>query len=94
MSTQSWSPALMQPLPGLLCIPTHPCLRAIYAVCRISGDGKAALFVYNYQGWSTQYLGRMISEGTTLAADWVAEWNLGTMDQFAPCNVRGCRWQA
>jgi len=58
-----------------------------------NADGKADLFVYNYQDWSTQYLGRMISEGTTLAADWVAdwvgEWNLGAVDQFAPCDARG-----
>ena len=34
-----------------------------------NSHGKADLFVYNYQGWSTHYLGRMIEEGTTLAAD-------------------------
>jgi hypothetical protein len=66
-------------------------------VADINGDGKADLFVYNYQDWSTQYLGRMISEGTTLAADWVAdwvgEWNLGAVDQFAPCDARGRQWQ-
>ena len=35
----------------------------------------------------------MISEDTTLAADWVAdwvgEWNLGAVDQFAPCDFEG-----
>jgi hypothetical protein len=44
------------------------------SVADITGDGKADLFVYNYQDWWTQYLGQMISEGTTLAADWVADW--------------------
>jgi len=54
----------------------------------INGDGKTDLFVYNDQDWSTPSLGRMSLEGTTLAADWVAdgvgEWNLGAVDQFAP----------
>ena len=36
-----------------------------HSVADINADGKADLFVYNYQDWSTQYLGRMISEGTT-----------------------------
>ena len=40
----------------------------------------------------------MISEDTTLAADWVAdwvgEWNLGAVDQFAPYDARGRQWQA
>ena len=31
-------------------------------------------FVYNDQDWSTQSQGRMISEDTTPAADWVADW--------------------
>jgi len=64
-----------------------------HSVADINADDKADLFVYNYQDWSTQYLGRMISEGTTLAADWVADWvgkwNLGAVDQFAPCDARG-----
>lgn len=62
-------------------------------IADINGDGRADLFVYNYQDWSTQYLGRMISEGTTLiadwAADWVGEWNLGAVDRFAPCDFEG-----
>ncbi len=40
----------------------------------INGDGKIDQFVYNDQDWSTQTLGRMISEDTTPAADWVADW--------------------
>jgi FG-GAP repeat len=69
-----------------------------HSVADINGDGKADLFVYNDQGWSTQSLGRMISGGTMLAADWVAdwigEWNLGAVDPFAPCDARGRQWQA
>jgi IgA Peptidase M64/FG-GAP-like repeat len=69
-----------------------------HSVAAINGDGKADLFVYNYQDWSTHYLGRMISEGTMLAADWVADWvgawNLGALDQFAPSRVAGRQWQA
>ncbi len=59
-----------------------------HSVVDINGDGKADLFVYNDQGWSTQSLGRMISGGTMLAADWVAdwigEWNLGPWIRLRP----------
>jgi len=52
-----------------------------HSVAAINGDGKADLFGSNYQDWGTHYLGRRISEGTTLAADrvadWVGEWNPG-----------------
>ena len=61
--------------------------------CDINGDGKTDLFVYNWQDWSTQYLGTMRSSGAALnaqwTADWVGEWNLGAVDQFAPCNYEG-----
>jgi hypothetical protein len=69
-----------------------------HSFAALNGDGKADLFVYNDQDWSTHYLGRMISEGTSMAADWVADWvgggNLEAVDQLAPCDARGCQWPA
>ena len=63
-----------------------------HSVADINGDGKIDQFVYNDQDWSTQSLGRMISEDTTLAADWVADWvgkwNLG---RGSACALRGAR---
>ena len=62
-------------------------------VADINGDGRRDLFVYNYQDWSTQYLGTMISNGFGLSAswkeDWVGEWNLGSVDRFEVCNYEG-----
>jgi hypothetical protein len=59
----------------------------------LNGDGKADLFVYNYQDWIMEYLGAMVSTGTSLSstwrADWVGEWNLGPPDIFEPCNYEG-----
>ena len=59
----------------------------------VNGDGKADLFVFNAQDWSTEYLGAMISSGnavnTVYSQDWVGEWNLGVVDQFEPCNYEG-----
>ena len=50
-------------------------------------------FVYNDQDWSTQSQGRMISEDTTLAADWVADWvgkwNLGPWIRLRPARREG-----
>lgn len=58
-----------------------------------NGDGKSDLFVYNYQDWSYEYLGTMISNGSSLSSswkkDWVGEWNLGPSDMFEPCNYEG-----
>ena len=52
----------------------------------INGDGKCDLWAWNHQDWSEEYLGKMISTGTGLAAsfigDWVGEWNLGPSDRF------------
>jgi hypothetical protein len=62
-------------------------------VGNINGDNKADLFIYNYQDWSKEYLGTLISSGTSLRGswkeDWVGEWNLGAVDQFVPCNYEG-----
>ncbi|MFD2932325.1 M64 family metallopeptidase [Spirosoma flavum] len=64
-----------------------------YFVGDINGDNKADLFVYNYQDWSKEYLGTMISSGSDLACswreDWVGEWNLGSVDRFLVCNFEG-----
>lgn len=62
-------------------------------VAKVNSDAKEDLFVYNSADWSTQYLGTMISSGTSLsaswAADWVGEWNLGSVDRFEACNYEG-----
>lgn len=64
-----------------------------FLVADIDGDGRTDLFAYNDQDWGTEYLGRMISNGTALAADyvgdWVGEWNLGAVDRFETCNFEG-----
>lgn len=56
-------------------------------------NGKAGLFVYNWQDWATEYLGTMVSSGSGLSAswsaNWVGEWNLGGVDQFVPCDYEG-----
>jgi hypothetical protein len=58
-----------------------------------NGDKRADLFVYNCNDWATQYLGAMVSSGSALSsswtADWVGEWNLGTVDRFEPCDFEG-----
>jgi FG-GAP-like repeat len=62
-------------------------------VSDVNGDGKADLFVYNYQDWAYEYLGTMVSNGNSLSSswkeDWVGEWNLGAPDIFEPCNYEG-----
>jgi hypothetical protein len=64
-----------------------------FFVGNVNGDARADLFVYNCNDWATQYLGTLTSNGTALAgqwtADWVGEWNLGTVDRFEPCNYEG-----
>jgi hypothetical protein len=59
----------------------------------INGDGKTDLFAYNFQDWVTEYLGRMISNGSALSADfvgdWLGEWNLGAADRFEVGNFQG-----
>jgi hypothetical protein len=59
----------------------------------LKGNGRAGLFVYNYQDWYSEYLGTMTSSGTGLSAswsvDWVGEWNLGGVDRFEPCDYEG-----
>ena len=61
--------------------------------CDVDGNGTTDLFVYNHQDWSTQYLGTMKSTGSGLTcawkADWVGEWNLGSVDRFEVSNYEG-----
>jgi hypothetical protein len=59
----------------------------------IDGNGRCDLWAWNFQDWSTEYLGRMISSGTNLSAsfvgDWVGEWNLGPADAFEVARFSG-----
>lgn len=67
----------------------------IFFPADVNGDGQTDLFGFNYQDWSTEYLGKMISNGSSLSvsyvADWVGEWNLGGVDQFETCNFEGVK---
>lgn len=62
-------------------------------IADVKSDAKADLFVYNSEDWGTEYLGTMVSNGTSLACawreDWVGEWNLGSVDNFEPCDYEG-----
>jgi hypothetical protein len=59
----------------------------------IDGNGLCDLWAWNHQDWSEEYIGRMISSGTGLAAsfagDWVGEWNLGPADGFEVARFSG-----
>jgi hypothetical protein len=63
----------------------------------IDGNGRCDLWAWNYQDWSEEYLGRMISSGTGLSAsfvgDWVGEWNLGSVDAFEVARFSGTSGQ-
>lgn len=62
-------------------------------VGNINGDRRSDLYVYNAQDWSTQYLGTLLSSGTSLngsfQTDWIGSWNLGVGDKFLVCNFNG-----
>jgi hypothetical protein len=59
----------------------------------IDGSGRCGLWVWNHDDWSTEYLGRMLSDGSELktdyAADRVGEWNLGAVDAFEVARITG-----
>jgi len=57
-------------------------------------DGRADLFVFNPAlDWSTEYLGTLTSNGSALggswSADWVGNWNLGSVDRFIAADYDG-----
>ena len=59
----------------------------------IDRNGRCDLWAWNHGDWAEEYLGRMISSGSALSAnfigDWVGEWNLGPSDEFEVANFRG-----
>jgi hypothetical protein len=59
----------------------------------IDGTGGCDLWVWNHDDWSMEYLGRMLSSGVGLKADyvgdWVGEWNLGAVDAFEVAKMTG-----
>ena len=59
----------------------------------INGDHRADLYVYNAEDWDTEYLGTLLSSGTSLNGgwqdDWIGSWNLGKGDRFLVCNFNG-----
>jgi hypothetical protein len=63
----------------------------------LNGNGRCDLWAWNHEDWSEEYLGRMTSSGTTLAAsfigDWVGEWNLGPADDFEVARYTGTTGQ-
>lgn len=62
-------------------------------VADANGDGKSDMYVYNAKDWNTQYLGTLLSSGTSLngsfQTDWIGSWNLGTDDKFLVANFNG-----
>jgi hypothetical protein len=65
----------------------------VFMPADINGDGRCDLWAWNFQDWSTEYLGRMLSTGVSLGADfagdWVGEWNLGPADAFEVAPAAG-----
>lgn len=59
----------------------------------IDGTGLTGLFAWNSLDWAEEYLGRMVSQGNGLAADfaadWVGEWNLSGADAFEVGRIDG-----
>lgn len=62
-------------------------------VADANGDRRADLYVFNGKDWSTEYLGTLLSSGTSLGggfqSDWIGSWNLGAGDHFAVANFNG-----
>ena len=59
----------------------------------INGDGRKDLYVFNGNDWVTEYLGTLLSSGTSLnggfQSDWIGSWNLGKDDHFLVANFNG-----
>jgi len=68
-------------------------LNDVFYPADVNGDGKTDLIVYNWKDWGTEYLGKLISNGSALngsyVGNWIGEWNLGSVDQFEVCNFEG-----
>ncbi len=62
-------------------------------VADVNGDRRSDLYVYNASDWNTQYLGTLLSSGTSLNGgwqdDWIGSWNLGPDDKLLVCNFNG-----
>jgi hypothetical protein len=62
-------------------------------VADVNGDRRSDLYVYNASDWNTQYLGTLVSSGTSLNGgwqeDWIGSWNLGANDKLLVCNFNG-----
>lgn len=57
-------------------------------------DGKADLFVFNPKiNWAYDYLGTLLSSGSSLSGswsqEWVGGWHLGIVDKILPANYEG-----
>jgi hypothetical protein len=64
-----------------------------YYVADINGDGREDLYGYNATDWPTEFLGRLISNGSALSGgyckDWIGDWNLGQVDRFLVADFDG-----
>ena len=64
-----------------------------FFAANIDGGCRCDLWVWNYEDWSTEYLGRMLSSGSGLKADYVGdrvgEWDLRSIDAFEPALMTG-----
>jgi hypothetical protein len=66
-----------------------------FYVADVNGDNKQDLYVYNHADWDTEYLGAMISTGTTLSltsgfqGNWIGGWNMGPQDKFLVVDFAG-----
>jgi len=64
-----------------------------FYVADINGDNQDDLYVFNSNDWATEYLGILVSAGSTLGgswqSDWIGSWNLGSVDRFLVANFNG-----
>ena len=59
----------------------------------VDGDDDEDLYVFNHADWSTEYLGILETDGSSLSGSWqqdrVGDWNLGNGDTFLVANFNG-----